>query len=86
MRALRCLEYGSCETLVVEDLPDPLPGEGEVVVDVAAAAVNFPDVLLVADQYQVHHARPVHAGERVRRHRAGGGGRRARSWPWGTAW
>jgi len=48
MRALRCNEYGSPETLVLEDLPDPVPGPGEVVVDIVAAAANFPDVLLMA--------------------------------------
>ncbi len=53
MRALRCNEYGSTDVLVMEDLPDPVPGEGEVVVDVVAAAANFPDVLLIADQYQI---------------------------------
>jgi NADPH:quinone reductase len=53
MRALRCNEYGSTDVLVMEDLPDPVPGVGEVVVDVVAAAANFPDVLLVADQYQI---------------------------------
>src|SRR6185437_5833509 len=53
MRALRCNEYGTTEGLVMEDQPDPVPGEGEVVVDVVAAAANFPDVLLIADQYQI---------------------------------
>jgi NADPH:quinone reductase len=53
MRALRCNEYGSTDVLVMEDLPDPVPGEGQVVVDVVAAAANFPDVLLIADQYQI---------------------------------
>jgi NADPH:quinone reductase len=62
MRALRCIAYGPVEGLVVEDLPDPVPGPGEVVVDVAAAAVNFPDVLLVADQYQVHVPAPFTPG------------------------
>lgn len=62
MRALRCNEYGSVENLVVEDLPDPVPGNGEVVVDVAAAAVNFPDVLLVANQYQIHIPVPFTPG------------------------
>jgi NADPH2:quinone reductase len=62
MRALRCLEYGPVEGLVVADLPDPVPGPGEVVVDVAAAAVNFPDVLLVADKYQIHVPAPFTPG------------------------
>jgi NADPH2:quinone reductase len=39
--------------LVVEEVPDPVAGDGHVVVDVAAAAVNFPDVLFVADKYQI---------------------------------
>jgi NADPH:quinone reductase len=62
MRALRCNEYGTIDTLVVEELPDPTPGPGEAVVDVAAAAVNFPDVLLVADKYQVHLPVPFTPG------------------------
>jgi NADPH:quinone reductase len=53
MLAARCLRYGTPDVLVVEEIPDPIAGEGQVVVDVAAAAANFPDVLLVADKYQV---------------------------------
>jgi NADPH2:quinone reductase len=62
MRALRCNVYGPVETLVVEDVADPIPGDGEVVVDIAAAAANFPDVLLVADQYQVSVPLPFTPG------------------------
>ena len=62
MRALRCNKYGSPEALVLEDLPDPVPGAGEVVVDVVAAAANFPDVLLIADQYQIHVPVPFTPG------------------------
>jgi NADPH:quinone reductase len=53
MLAARCLRYGRPDVLVVEEVPDPVAGDGHVVVDVAAAAVNFPDVLLVADKYQI---------------------------------
>jgi NADPH2:quinone reductase len=53
MRAARCLEYGPPSSVVVVELPDPVASDGQVVVDVAAAAVNFPDVLVVADRYQV---------------------------------
>jgi NADPH2:quinone reductase len=53
MLAARCLRYGMPDVLVVEEVPDPVAGDGQVVVDVAAAAVNFPDVLLVADKYQI---------------------------------
>ena len=62
MRALRCNQYGSVDTLVVEEVPAPTPSDGQIVVDVAAAAVNFPDVLLVADQYQIHVPVPFTPG------------------------
>jgi NADPH:quinone reductase-like Zn-dependent oxidoreductase len=38
---------------VVEEIDDPQPSKGQVVVDVAMAALNFPDVLVVANQYQI---------------------------------
>jgi NADPH2:quinone reductase len=53
VRAAVCKEYGEPETVTVDELASLVPGPGEVVVRVAAAAVNFPDVLFVADQYQV---------------------------------
>ncbi|HTY32807.1 NADPH:quinone oxidoreductase family protein [Mycobacterium sp.] len=53
MRAVVCRSHGIPEELVIDDLPDPLPGPGQVVVRVHAAAVNFPDVLLIAGRYQV---------------------------------
>jgi NADPH2:quinone reductase len=53
MKALVCKEYGPPEKLVIEDYPDPIPAEGEVLVDIKAAGINFPDVLLIAGTYQV---------------------------------
>ncbi|MFN8037294.1 MAG: NADPH:quinone oxidoreductase family protein [Acidimicrobiia bacterium] len=53
MRAARCVEYGPPESVVIETVPDPVAQPGQVVVDVRYAAVNFPDVLLVANRYQV---------------------------------
>lgn len=53
MLALRCNAHGAPESLVVEELPDPEPGPGEVVVRVEAAAVNYPDVLIASNRYQV---------------------------------
>jgi NADPH2:quinone reductase len=53
MKALVCNEYGPPESLVIEERPDPVPGAGEVRVDIKAAGINFPDVLLVAGTYQV---------------------------------
>jgi NADPH2:quinone reductase len=45
--------WGPPEDVVIEDVPDPEPGPGEAVVDIAVAAVNYPDVLIAANQYQV---------------------------------
>jgi NADPH:quinone reductase len=52
MRALRCKAYGTTDQLVIETLPEPVPGPTELLVDVAAAGLNFPDLLIVAGKYQ----------------------------------
>lgn len=52
MRAVVCKAFGPPENLVVETVEDPRPGEGEVVVDVRAVAVTFPDTLIIQDLYQ----------------------------------
>ncbi|MFN3001740.1 NADPH:quinone oxidoreductase family protein [Mycolicibacterium wolinskyi] len=54
MKAAVCREYGPPEAVRVEELPSPVLAPGRLRVRVGAAAVNFPDVLLVADQYQVN--------------------------------
>jgi len=53
VRAAVCREYGPPEVVRVEELPPPALGPGQVRVGVRAAAVNYPDVLLVAGKYQV---------------------------------
>lgn len=62
MRAAHCTRYGPPAGLEVVELDDLEPGPGEVLVRVHAAAVNFPDVLLVADRYQVHAPLPFTPG------------------------
>jgi NADPH:quinone reductase len=62
VRAAQCVEYGPPSCVVVVDVPEPVASEGQVVVDVAAAAVNFPDVLLMADLYQIHIPVPFTVG------------------------
>lgn len=52
MRAVRCHTLTGPAGLRVDDLPDPAPGPGEVLLDVRAAGVNFPDVLLSRGKYQ----------------------------------
>jgi NADPH2:quinone reductase len=62
MRALVCNKYGPPDSLVIEDMDDPVPGEGQVLVDVAAAGINFPDVLVIAGKYQVKVPTPFVPG------------------------
>ncbi len=62
MRAARCLAYGPPESVVVEDLPDPVPEAGEVLVRIEAAALNYPDVLIVANEYQISIPPPFTPG------------------------
>lgn len=62
MRAAHCTEYGPPGDLSVVELDDLRPGPGEVLVRVHAAAVNFPDVLIVADRYQVSAPLPFTPG------------------------
>lgn len=62
MRALTCNEYGPPESLRIEEQPDPVAADGEVLVDVAAAGINFPDVLAIAGKYQVKTPTPFVPG------------------------
>ena len=62
MKALVCKAYGPPESLVIEEIDDPAPGEGEVRVTVRAAGINFPDLLVVAGQYQVKTPPPFVPG------------------------
>ncbi|TXH06407.1 MAG: NADPH:quinone oxidoreductase family protein [Nevskiaceae bacterium] len=62
MKALLCKEWGLPETLVVESVPDPVPGDNEAVVRVHAAGVNFPDVLIIQNKYQFKPSLPFAPG------------------------
>ncbi|MEW6420182.1 MAG: NADPH:quinone oxidoreductase family protein [Deinococcota bacterium] len=62
MRALICTAFDQPETLSVQTVPDPTPGPGEVVLDVTAAGVNYPDALMVMGQYQVKPPLPFTPG------------------------
>lgn len=62
MKAILCHAYGQPEDLVVEDLPSPNPGPEEVVVDLRCAALNFPDVLMIAGKYQTQPPFPFSPG------------------------
>jgi NADPH2:quinone reductase len=62
MHAAVCPEYGPPEVIRVEERPVPAARAGQVGVRVQAAAVNFPDVLLVANQYQLSVPTPFVPG------------------------
>ena len=62
MRAVRCHDLIGPSGLRVDDLPEPLPGLGEVQIDVRAAGVNFPDVLLSYGKYQIKPPAPFTPG------------------------
>ncbi|WP_394269635.1 NADPH:quinone oxidoreductase family protein [Qipengyuania sp.] len=62
MKALLTKAVGGPETLVLEDLPTPTPAAGEVVVDIAACAINYPDTLMIRDLYQFRPERPYSPG------------------------
>jgi len=65
VKAVLCKQYGPPESLVVEDLPSPRAGEGEVVVSVRAASVNFPDVLIIQNKYQFKPPLPFSPGSEL---------------------
>ncbi len=65
MKAVVARAYGPPESLAVEDLPSLEPKPGEVVVAVHAAAVNFPDTLMIEDRYQIKPPLPFSPGGEV---------------------
>jgi len=65
MRAVVCKQFGPPENLVVEERPDPAPGPGQVLVEVKAAAVTFPDTLMLEDKYQFKAKPPYVPGGEV---------------------
>lgn len=65
MRAVVCRAYGTPEDLVVEDVEEPVPAAGQLLVRVHAAAVNFPDVLFIAGKYQVKIPPPFIPGNEI---------------------
>ena len=62
MKAIVCKDWGPPDSLELQDLPDLVPQAGEVVVEVRAAGVNFPDVLTVQGKYQYRPELPFTPG------------------------
>ena len=65
MKAVLCKQYGLPSTLVVEEVPSPVPAAGQVLIDVHAAGVNFPDTLIIQGKYQFKPELPFSPGAEV---------------------
>ena len=60
-----CRQFGPPESLTLEEVPEPVAGPGRVVLDVAASSVNFPDLLMIRDEYQFKPGLPFSPGGEV---------------------
>jgi NADPH:quinone reductase len=65
MKAVLCKAYGMPETLVVEEVEPLRAGKGQIVVEVKACGVNFPDTLIIQGKYQFKPAMPFSPGSEV---------------------
>jgi NADPH:quinone reductase len=65
MRALLSHEPGGPETLRLDQVPDPAAGPGELLVRVRACSINYPDVLIIEDKYQLKPPRPFAPGSEI---------------------
>ena len=65
MRAFLCKEFGPVESHQVEEIDDPIAGPGQVVVDIKATGISFPDVLIVQGLYQFKPPFPFSPGSEI---------------------
>lgn len=63
MKAAVVREFAPIEHLEIGELPDPVPGKGQVVIDVKAAEINYPDILVISGQYQIKPPLPFAPGK-----------------------
>jgi NADPH:quinone reductase len=63
MRAYRVVEHGAPSSLQICQVDNPVAGNGQILVDVKAAGINFPDVLVVSGKYQILPKRPFTPGK-----------------------
>jgi len=65
MKALLSREPGGPETLQIEEVAEPVPAPGEMLVRVRACSINYPDVLIIEDKYQLKPPRPFAPGSEI---------------------
>ncbi|MFZ2289279.1 MAG: NADPH:quinone oxidoreductase family protein [Halopseudomonas yangmingensis] len=62
MKAVLCKAYGPASSLVLEETTDPVAKKNDVIIDIHAAGVNFPDTLIIEGKYQVKPPFPFSPG------------------------
>jgi NADPH2:quinone reductase len=62
MHAWLCENPVGVDALAWKELPTPQPGKGEVLIEIKAASLNFPDLLIVQNKYQMKPALPFVPG------------------------
>lgn len=65
MKAALCKDFGGPEGIVIEDIAEPVAMDGEVIVDVSAAALNFFDTLAIRNKYQFKPPMPFSPGGEI---------------------
>ena len=65
MKALLCLNHGLPDTLVMQEITSPMPAADEVLIEVKACGINFPDALIIQDKYQFKPTLPFSPGGEV---------------------
>lgn len=65
MKAVLCENWGRPDTLRIAELADVIPGPGQIAIDVKAAGVNFPDVLIIQNKYQFKPELPFTPGSEL---------------------
>src|SRR5256886_14349856 len=65
MRAIQIEEFGGPEMMRLTDVPDPEPGDGEVLVEVARAGVNFADTHVTRNDYLADQQLPLVPGGEI---------------------
>ena len=65
MKAFLCKEFGPVDSHQVEEIDDPIAGPGQVVVDIKATGISFPDVLIVQGSYQFKPPFPFSPGSEI---------------------
>jgi NADPH:quinone reductase len=65
MRAFQVIDFGPPSALRISEIEDLVPGTGQILVEVTAAGINFPDILVVSGRYQILPERPFVPGKEI---------------------